>query len=45
MAMGNLKSSIKYMMNNNEENRYERALQKNKSALKYFMTEVPERID
>lgn len=43
--MGNLKSSISFMKLNNAEGRYDRALEKNKSLFKYFLTEVPERVE
>lgn len=48
--MGMLKSSIAFMKANNEkiegtdDYRYDNALRKQKNSLKYFMTEVPERI-
>lgn len=43
--MGNLKSSIAFMKTNNEDNQYDRALVNNKRALKYFINEVPQRIE
>jgi len=49
LAMLSLKSSLKYMQGNNEFlpelkiGRYDRALEKNRKTLKYFLTEVPER--
>lgn len=42
--MGDLKSSLQFMKLNNSEGRYDIALEKNKSLLKYFLTEVPERV-
>lgn len=43
--MGNLKSSLEFMKKNNEEGRYDRTIEKNKSSFKYFLTEVPERVE
>lgn len=43
--MGNLKSSLQFMKQNNTEGRYDQALEKNKSLFKYFLTEVPERVE
>lgn len=53
-AMGHLKTQITFMKQNNTEvvfeddegnkqYRYDNALQRQKKALKYFFTEVPER--
>lgn len=44
-AMGNLKSSINFMKNNNVDNQYDLALDRQKKALKYFFTSVPERLN
>lgn len=50
-AMGNLKSSIQFMTNNNEylpeqnQGRYDRAIEKNKNLFKYFLKDVPERVE
>lgn len=43
--MGNLKSSILFMKQNNSEGRYDSALEKQKNLFKYFLTEVPERVE
>lgn len=43
--MGKVKSSIAFMKNNNVDGQYDRTIEKNKSLLRYFMVEVPERID
>lgn len=43
--MGSLKSSLQFMKANNEEGRYDRTLEKSKSLFKYFLTEVPERVE
>jgi len=42
--MCNLKSAIAFMRSNNEEGRYDQAIEKQKKTLKYFMTEVPTRL-
>jgi len=44
LAMCNLKSAIAFMRSNNEEGRYDQAIEKQKKTLKYFMTEVPTRL-
>lgn len=38
LAMMNLKTSISYMKRNNNDGLYDSALQKQKAALRYFMT-------
>lgn len=43
--MGNLKSSLKFMKTNNSEGRYDRTIEKNKDLFKYFLKEVPQRIE
>ena len=44
-AMINLKSSLKFMKENNEEGRYDNALEKQSKAFRYFLTSVPERVE
>lgn len=49
--MGNLKSSIQMMTKNNEylpdqkRGRYDIALEKQRNLFKYFLTDVPERVE
>lgn len=43
--MGKLKESIQFMKKNNEENRYDLTIEKQKGAFKYFLNEVPERVE
>lgn len=45
MAMGNVKSSLHFMKKNNEEGRYDKTIEKNKDLFKYFIKEVPTRIE
>lgn len=33
------------MKENNEEGRYDLTIEKNKNSFKYFLTEVPERVE
>lgn len=43
--MGNVKSSLAWMRKNNEDGCYDRTIEKNKDLLKYFIKEVPIRIE
>lgn len=43
--MGNVKSSIAWMKANNPEGIYDRTIEKNKDLFRYFIKEVPERIE
>lgn len=43
--MGNVKSSLQFMKTNNPEGQYDRTIDKSKNLLRYFMTEVPHRIE